>query len=355
LDLPKLRTAETDLLYRCLADEPPLRAVVVVATSLVRDAVARHHLEGAQAVALGRGLLAGLLLATVTKGGERVTAQILGEGGSITVDANDLGQVRGYLAVRPSARRAGSGASGEAKDGFGGSCEAKNGSAEPGPAWRGRIPVAPLLGSEGRVVVHRDLGLKEIYQGTCSLASGEIDEDIQRYLVESEQMPSVIRAAVLLDEAGAPSWAGGVLVQTTPGASAQALEGIASRVENGWVERDLRGADELLPMLEDLLDQPAWILEWRRVEFHCPCDSGRVAAALRTLGVEDLRGILAEEGRAEVTCHFCGRVHRVETEALASIIKDMEALPNEAASPQGAGAKVALEPGAQLPREKKPS
>src|SRR5260370_39872539 len=62
------------------------------------EAALRHHLSPSAACALGRALTSGLLLATLTKGGERVTVQLVGDGpiGSITVDATDEGEVRGY-------------------------------------------------------------------------------------------------------------------------------------------------------------------------------------------------------------------------------------------------------------------
>lgn len=313
MQLPTSPACETDLLYRGLADDPPLRVVALVATRLVREAAERHDLSGPGAVALGRGLVCGLLMATLTKSDERVTLQVTGEGAlrTVTVDANDLGQVRGYVSL-------------------------KAGGASPGPgpeAVPGRLSLAPLFGGEGLVVVHRDLGLRDLYQGSIPLAAGEVDVDLERYLRDSEQMPSVLRAAVLLQPDGRVAFAGGLLVQTTPGAPPESLDGIAAQVAAGWVERELPVAQEILPPLEDLLDQPVWILEWRQVQFHCPCDAGRVASALRTLGAEDLRKLLAEAGRAEVTCRYCGAVHEVDGPTLARLADALEAEAAAGADP----------------------
>ena len=49
------------------------RVVVVIATDAVREAAERHHASPAATVALGRGAMAGLLLATLTKDDERVS------------------------------------------------------------------------------------------------------------------------------------------------------------------------------------------------------------------------------------------------------------------------------------------
>jgi molecular chaperone Hsp33 len=48
------------------------------------------------------------------------------------------------------------------------------------------------------------------------------------------------------------------------------------------------------------------------VHFACHCDVLRVANVLRSLGLEELRAILAEQGAVTVTCEFCGRPYRFD-------------------------------------------
>src|SRR5271163_4228230 len=88
-----------DHLIRAIARDANVRVACAVTTRLVADAARRHALSPAATCAVGRALTSGLLLATLTKGGERVTLQLVGDGplGSITVDATD-GNVRGYAA-----------------------------------------------------------------------------------------------------------------------------------------------------------------------------------------------------------------------------------------------------------------
>jgi molecular chaperone Hsp33 len=283
-----------DRLIRTLVDDPPLRAVAVLMTGTCDEAVRRHGLQGAAAVALGRGLMAGALMATLTKGNERVTVQVLGDGplGGVTVDANDAGEVRGYVGHAEVALPA------------------------PGP---GRAVVAGAVGSRGEVVVHRDLGLKEVYQGRIAIWSGEVDEDLERYLSQSEQMGSALRCDVVWGADGRVAWAGGVLVQTTPGAPGTALDGPRERLAAGWVIDALRPATDPLAALTALVDHPVRLLEWRRVCFHCGCDGERVAGALATLGAEVLESMIDQGEPAEVTCRFCSAVHRVEVSVLRRI------------------------------------
>src|SRR5262245_57405300 len=119
-----------DHLVRAIARELDLRVVAAITTGVVQEGMTRHQLSPAATFAVGRALTSGLLLATLTKGGERVTVQLVGDGpiGSITVDATD-GDVRGY-ALHPQAGPEGA---------------------------SGRGPVAETLGRHGVVNVLRDV------------------------------------------------------------------------------------------------------------------------------------------------------------------------------------------------------
>jgi len=48
------------------------------------------------------------------------------------------------------------------------------------------------------------------------------------------------------------------------------------------------------------------------VKFVCRCDASRVRSVLRSLGVEELRSILDEQGAVSVTCEFCGRPYQFD-------------------------------------------
>src|SRR5438874_723855 len=73
----------TDHLIRAIAREHNVRVAGVITTRLVAEGAARHQLSPAATCAVGRALTSGLLLATLTKGGERVT--VLPDGGADSV------------------------------------------------------------------------------------------------------------------------------------------------------------------------------------------------------------------------------------------------------------------------------
>jgi molecular chaperone Hsp33 len=257
------------------------RIVAALTTAACREAAARHDASPAAALALARATSAAVLLATLTKGGERVTLQVMGDGPlrGVTVEADAAGQVRGF----PHAPRA-AGALG-------------------GPS---RARLGPLLGA-GIVNVIRDLGLKERYQGSTPLISGEIDEDVEQYLTGSEQVVSALGCDAVLGPEGEIAAAGGVLVQCLPGGDVDAVADARVRLRRGGLLASLRsGAESASGLAARALEVDPKIIDLRPVRYLCPCSRERVSGALALLGADELRAMLVEDGGAEVTCGFCG-------------------------------------------------
>ena len=302
----------SDLIVRAIDRAAGLRVVCAVTTDLAREAARRHEVEGLGACALGRALTSSLLLATLTKGGERVTLQVRGDGpmGGVTADATDGGDVRGYLLAPEMARR---------------SCE-------------GRGRVVEVLGRHGVVNVLRDLGLlgsppkdggavgPQIgrYQGQVALLTGEIDEDVEGYLRTSEQIPSALGCDVLV-EGDAVSGSAGVLVQQLP----EALAGRPIAEDRTEADRVMREAQHALRVgvvwellrsgersprafAEAVCGRPLEVLDERPLRWQCRCSIERVEQSLELLSTIDLDEIIAHPGHAEVTCNFCNERYVVD-------------------------------------------
>jgi molecular chaperone Hsp33 len=295
-----------DHLIRAISRQANLRVAAVVTTGLVTEGAQRHGLSPAATCAVGRALTSGLLLATLTKGDERVTVQLVGDGpiGSITVDANAAGEVRGY-ALHPAA----------------------------GPALEdGRVVVANTLGRRGVVNVVRDLGLKELYQGQISLVTGEVDEDVEAYLRTSEQVPSALGCEVVLDDGGVVRAAGGVLMQAMPDGDPESVRELQHALRTGALydlliggERSAQGlAERLSPSLElEVVGQE------RRVRFQCRCSPERIGDMLALLSTVDLDEMIAEGKPTEVTCNFCNQRYRIEQAQLERIRSQVAGGPRQ--------------------------
>ena len=94
----------------------------------------------------------------------------------------------------------------------------------------GRPTLAAALGARGQVVVTRDLGLREKYQGSVDMVAGEIDLDVESYLGKSEQLPSALSCATVLDADGKVLRSAGVMCQTFPNSPPEVIEEIQEQV-----------------------------------------------------------------------------------------------------------------------------
>ena len=271
--------------------------VAVTATAAVAEMARRHSAVGLPAVALGRTAVAGLLLATLTKNEEQVTLQVLGDGplGGVTVDARSSGRVRGFV-KRPLALVW-----------------------DPALAAESRLEIGQAIGRQGVVGLTRDLGLAQNYSGQVALQSGEIDEEVERYLNTSEQIDSLLRCDTLVDADGRVTAAAGLLVQTLPQAHGAAVVEFARQVLAGpvfsSVLQSALGEGKLDPeaLTRAALGQCAdglQVLDVRGVRFFCPCSRERAEATLAMLRPEDLRQMVLEDNQTEVTCNFCGTQYR---------------------------------------------
>lgn len=289
-----------DRLQRGIDDAQTMRVVAATTTGLVREACRRHELRGAEAIVLGRALTAGCLLATLTKNeDERVRINMRGGGpvGTILVDSRGDGRVRGCLGR-------------------------KLGDDIDAPMVDGRPSVTPFVGSEGMVVVTRDIGLEEEYQGTVAMESGEVDLDLEHYLNHSEQLPSAMVCEVVLDAERSVLRCAGVLCQTFPGADPGPIERIRDSFRSGSLRQLLRhdrSPAELMgfALMGDAFESIATVA----LEFVCNCGPKRARAVLSTLGADDIDALADEPGDTEVRCSFCGERYMMTPDDLHALAR----------------------------------
>jgi molecular chaperone Hsp33 len=291
----------SDHLVRCLLGQRPIRVVAALTTATSREASRRHDLDPGARVAVARAATAGLLLATLTKGNERVTVQLLGNGslGSLSVDANDAGEVRAYV---------------------------RNPTAAIEVPVGERAALGPAVGTEGLVTVLRDLGLKEVFRGQCSITSGEVDEDVEGYLTDSEQVESALGCDARVDAGLDLVAAGGVLIQCLPDAarSADVVGELRERMRGEGVfralERGPRDAIELAQMVLGELGDELIPLDQRPVRFACPCSRERVMGMLALLSGEELRSMIRDDGGAQIRCDFCAHTYEVSAAEIDDVL-----------------------------------
>lgn len=284
-----------DYLVRATAEDGRILAFVARSTELVEEARRLHNTSPTATAALGRVLTAAALMGASLKERQSLTLRVVGDGPLRAIVATARGgAVRGYV--------------GEPQVDL------------PLNA-AGKLDVGAAVG-KGVLYVTKDLGLREPYNGSVPLVSGEIGKDLAYYFAKSEQTPSAVALGVLVGPAGAVKAAGGYLVQLLPGAG----DGMAARLEEnvqatGPVSRLVSRActpEDILAALLDGFD--VQIHERHFFRFACDCSRERVREILLALGPEELEKLLVEQGGAEATCAFCNQVYRFGEGELAELV-----------------------------------
>ncbi len=277
--------------------------VAAITTELVRETQQRHSLSPTATAAAGRLVTGAALLGSSLKGKERISLQVSGDGPlrSIVAEAWFIDEscigARGY---------------------------AKFPTVELPLNARGKFDVAGAVGS-GSLQVTKSYELGQPYVGVVPLYSGEIAEDIAAYLVNSEQIPSVVALGVLAGPEGVTA-AGGAIAQVLPGADESAVKTLEERaLAMPPVTSLIAGGADASGLLQALAGS-ANMRSHRTidVQFACRCSREKVESALLGLGADELRKLARERSETQATCDFCKKIYVFGAEEVSELAERLK-------------------------------
>jgi len=284
-------------IYRALAWED-ISVAVLDTTSLVNEAIRRHGLSPLASAALGRTLTAAAYLCSWLKSGTSslsVTIDGGGAGGKIAVSGDGDLNLRGYI-EHPDVML---------------------------PLREdGKLNVGGCVGRNGTLTVIRDDGEGIPFVGTCGLVSGEIAEDFSAYFFTSEQRPTAIALGVRMSQDNVCLGAGGVFLQPLPGASDESITQAENCIQlfaniSKLIAAD--GAEKIMSLF------PTECVSEREIVFRCHCSRERAERALLSVGEEEARAILRDEGKISIHCHDCNTDYLFDAEDVGKIFSGKEA------------------------------
>ena len=288
-----------DYVIRAVSADGFIRAFAAITTNTVNEAQKIHNTYPIPTAALGRTLTAAAMMGIMLKGEkDNLTIQIKGDGplGGIIAVGDSKANVKGYvhrpdvdLPLKPD----------------------------------GKLDVGGAVGRKGYLNVVRDLGLKEPYTAQVRLVSGEIAEDLTVYYAASEQIPSAVALGVLVDVDLSVKAAGGFIIQLMPGADDKIAQTIENRIgslpsASMMISQGLSAEDILTKALKGF---ELAFLEKTEPKYFCGCSRERIEGALISVGEQELKDIIEQQGEAELTCHFCGRAYHFEKSELQTLLE----------------------------------
>lgn len=285
-----------DYLIKATAFNGMIRAYATSTTEMAEEARRRQDTWATASAALGRTLTITAMMGAMLKGEDSITVKVEGDGpiGAIITDGNAKGEVRGYV-INPHV--------------------------DFDLNEKGKLDVRRAVGTQGRVSVIKDLGLRDYFTGEVPIISGEISEDFTYYFASSEQVPSAVGAGVLVNPDHTILAAGGFIVQVMPGADEELVNKLEKRVNSiPAISTLIREGNTPEQILERLLGEgEVKFHEKMPVEFRCKCSKERIANAIVGLGNEEIQSMIDEDQGAEASCHFCNEKYHFTVEELEEL------------------------------------
>ncbi|WP_232699091.1 Hsp33 family molecular chaperone HslO [Brevibacillus daliensis] len=276
-----------------------VRAFAARTTGIVEEIRRRHDMWNTASAAMGRTITVTSMMGAMLKGDDRIAVKISGGGpiGNIIAEANANGEVKGYV-TNPHVHF-------DLND-------------------MGKLDVRRAVGTDGFLFVTKDLGLREPYQGSVPIVSGEIGEDFSYYFSASEQTPSAVGVGVLVNpEDHSVIGAGGFILQLLPGTPDEIITSIEKRIsELPQVSRLIAEGVTPEELIGRVLEEPV-IHSKLELVFNCGCSQEKVGSMLYSLGADELESMKEEIGKAEVHCHFCNEHYQFDENDLQEIIDDL--------------------------------
>jgi molecular chaperone Hsp33 len=304
-------------LHKFIFDGMPVRGMLVRLTDSWQEILKRRQAAGGYPVEvmhlLGEMSAAGTLMHGNIKFDGALILQILGDGPVKLAVA----EVQPDLSMRATAT--------------------VTGLVDPGSTLSQLVNV----GNAGRCAITLDpkdkMPGQQAYQGVVPLFGDrhekleELGEVLEHYMLQSEQLDT----RLILAADG--KVAAGLLIQRLPVKGQGNLEGTIDRDANEdqiGVNEDykrialLAGTlkrEELLTLDADTIlrrlfwEEPITRFEVLTPKFSCSCSRERVSGMLRSLGAEEVEGVIEEQGSVGVTCEFCGAQYNFDPVDAAQI------------------------------------
>ena len=292
----RLLASAKDRIYKFMLAEGVVRGAILHGTRMVNEMRANHQLGILETLVLGRAYLGAGLMTVNLKGTDAISLKIDCSGPikGFTVEANAFGEVRGFLKNVPI----------------------------PIDKPMADFDLSPFFGAGFLSVIRTIEDAEQPFTGKIALEYGNIAQDLANYFLKSEQIPTAFNLSIKYDRSGEVTGAGGLFLQTMPGAD----DALAAELEKLVVQFPSLGevftdGQEPENLIETVFKKytPRFLAN-QRVEFMCHCSPERLHDVLMMLPRDELKDI-RDKGPfpLEMSCHYCNTQYHFDKEAIQEI------------------------------------
>lgn len=287
----------SDTLQRFLFDKAPIRGASVQLGATWQAILERHSYPRPAQDLLGEMMAAVVLLSSTLKMKGKMSLQLQGDGPLklMMVECTDGHSLRGIA-----------------------QCDEQ-------------VPEdLPSLMGHGRMVITLEpIDSKERYQSIVNLHGQSLADALADYLMRSEQLETYLWLSADHKHTA------GLLIQKLPADWHDEELALWEKVYH--LSATIK-ADEMLNLPHQEIihrlyhEEDVRIFEEEPICFRCSCTRDRVANMLRTLGINEVRDILREQGSVRVACEFCNQKYEFDSVDIGQLFAD-EFPPDSPPSP----------------------
>ncbi|HBV40755.1 MAG TPA: Hsp33 family molecular chaperone HslO [Erwinia sp.] len=285
--------AHQDQMHRYLFENYAVRGELVTVSDTWQQIINGHDYPQPVQKVLGELLVATSLLTATLKFDGDITVQLQGDGplNLAVINGNNRQEMRGVARV--------------------------NSEIAPDSSLKEMV-------GNGYLVITITPAKGERYQGVVGLEGETLAECLEDYFMRSEQLPT--RLFIRTGEVEGQAGAGGILLQVLPAQDAKTedFDHLATLTDTIKTE-ELLGlpANEVLWRLYH--QEEVTLYDPQDVIFRCTCSHERCGEVLRSLPEEEVNEILAEDGKIDMHCDYCGSHYIYDAVDIAAIRNDSAA------------------------------
>lgn len=282
-------TTQTDVLNRYLFDELHVRGELVQLSKTYQDIISDHNYPAAVKELLGELVAATCLLTATLKFEGEIAIQLQGDGpvSYLAVNGSDKQEMRAIARVNDESTQA-----------------------------QGLLP---LVGKANMIITIRPKN-SEAYQGVVALEKETLAECFAHYFEVSEQIPTKL----WLFHSAEEQKVAGCLVQLLPDGDDKQKQ--QDDFEHLCQLTHTIKADELFSLdaqtiLYRLYNQEeVRLFDPQPVKFQCSCSEEKCMTAISQVDSEELKSIIAEEGKVSMTCDYCYTTYNFDENKLSPLL-----------------------------------